>query len=345
MSLSAARLAVCVSFGLFFAGEACAAVDPCRLAAIWPVRGSTLESVEAQIDELGCAKEKSETAHVKSWICGPENAPSELLLAREKGVLGEYVNLVVQDDALSLHDIRRCLHLQTPDQPHFNPVSLVEADQVTVVSPDRKVFTRLTHGSLHYIAGSNSLSDEGLKIVESAFFQIERPGSASGRVEVAGKNIISTPVDEVVQALKQRGSEFVREDSPGGGWYRQIELTAPTGLDGVLSVEIEAGGRHIFSVTYVVRDIPAYEALIAAMEGKYGDSMRVPAKDGKCVHRFWESLANSDSTVIGSYCAGRATIELVNTVAMQQEMAVARKFSEPAPPDISKRRMIDRDNF
>lgn len=331
-----------VALGAAMASEARAALDPCQLVAIWPMRGSTMESIEAGIDKIGCTKGKSDSAHFKSWVCGSDSAPTTLMLLRQQRY-DNPVTLVAENPNLSLHDIRKCLQRPASDRPHFSSASLVEADEVSVLYPEPKAFRQLTLGSINYLVGSTVPGDEGAKLVEQRLFGISRPAFPVGSVEIAGKNIISTPVDEVIDALKQRGSTIIADETKA--WLRQIKLTPPSGLDGVVSVQINSVARHILDVTYVVKDLPSYEALIAAMEAKYGASTRVADKAKNCTYRGWESQAAYGSRVLGEHCPGKDAILLINSVMTQQHNAVLEMINKPPPPDAPKKRAIDRDNF
>lgn len=137
----------------------------------------------------------------------------------------------------------------------------------------------------------------------------------------------------------------MRSDENKGEIFRSVKLSAPMGLEGVREITIQGLRRHIWRVTYDVPSQSSYEALIAALDSKYGRSEREDSANKGCSYREWTTGSYNAVEIIGEYCPHGSHVWFKNIVADGQLEAYREYLNEMSKQEEEKKPVIDRDNI
>lgn len=321
------------------------AMNWCALPGLIPQREADFEALAERIGpETGCAREPSDSAHKASWVCQDDPATetiefANLQLIREPG---SRITLLV--GAVNMSDLGR-LQACSPTyriENTFDPGSILFRGSLSDSS-------YRTWGMIHllsegpqgvailYTSETRSVGSRASEATEGIFGFTPRSYPRTD-IEVAGKNIVSTPAREVLVALQDRGAkvlETVDDDGETAIW----ELGPILGLNGVDRITLMESYRHVLMVKYRFESVDAYRQYLPLLDSKYGVSR--PVKDEGCTLRQWKS---GDGGIMGKVCGTAAPeLTLYNDIALEQVNAISKLKKEKAT---SKRGpTIDRDNF
>lgn len=311
------------------------AMNWCALPGLLPSYQSDFETIAARIEpETGCARQPSDSAHTASWKCEDDPQTDQfdggsILLVREPGSPTSLIVFAVEAD---LEKIRACNPARYRVTDEFRPGNVLRRGSIAIGGG--KSLTLLWGGS----DSLNAVYTGGIGDDLAEALGGYRPESSTTRIEVAGKNLISTPVRELLAAIEGRGAKIIETtgDEENGIW----ELSPMIGLSGVQRIKVQGFLRHTMMVTYSFDSVNSYKAYIPLLDDEYGASS--PSKVDSCTVRFWKSL---DAAIVGKVCPGKDPVMLLsNRIASNQFLAIAKKIREE-PETKRAEPAIDRDNF
>jgi hypothetical protein len=343
---------------LFGSHEAQAAVDWCRFLPLLPSPDRSFDQIAAGIDQLGCTALPQESAHARSWLCTDREVDdTAVMLNHMVSRYGDEPNLlIIESPALSsLSPFRTCGAREMSGgvrDGEFDPGSIAVRDRLTIMRDYRMLTLHLLR-----IAGAGSMVSgypdrlEGTPVVEIAetgLFGIRRESYPSTGVEIAGRNLITSPARDVVAALEARGARITSRE-PSSQLAQTIVLTAPVGLDGVSSISVHTLGQHVSQVHYEITGLEAYQSFVGLLDERYG---RSTAENGRtsdrreCRDRFWFS---GKITIGGQYCPttgyGIWFTNMVVDAQREAHVAYLRRMQADRAGTPSRRRRIDPDNL
>jgi hypothetical protein len=341
---------IVIALMAFWPATAQAAVDWCRMATLLPTSHLKLEEMAASIDAMGCRALPTQSAHFRMWRCSDRKADDTwIFLEREESGYDPLTVLTFETEYQNLNYLRSCPGIETSPQQKFDKDSIALIDQARRTSGqyglDRTTISLfgLAGDTTYSAAGYPERGDNVVSYIEGSFFGYSRPRMSFSSVELAGKKLIETPVDEILGALQDRGAKIQKDESTPGGLYRAVTLSAPIGLEGVSEIAIQSMKRHVSMVTYTVPEKASYEALIAVLDQKYGTSERAPSSNAGCTVREWSSGSPSVVEILGEFCPGGSHIWYTNLIVKGQREAyiehLERLRKSPRKP------VIDRDNL
>lgn len=334
----------------FWPVTAQAALDWCRMATLFPTSNLKFEEIAASIDPLGCRSLPTQSAHFRIWRCFDRKADDTLIfLEREESGYDPLTVLTFETEYQNLDFLRSCPGVATSPRQKFDKDSIALIDQAQRSSGQYGLgrttisLFGLAGDTTYAAAGHPERGDNVLSYIEGSFFGYSRPRMSFSSVELAGKKLIETPVDEILAALEERGAKIRKDESTPGGLYRAVTLSAPIGLEGVSEIAIQSMKRHVSMVIYTVPEKTSYEALIAVLDQKYGASERVPSSNAGCTVREWSSGSPSVVEILGEFCPAGSHIWYTNLIVKGQREAyiehLERLRKTPRKP------VIDRDNL
>lgn len=333
-----------------WSGSASAALDWCKIAELFPTKSQTFESAAAGLDRLGCEALPQESAHFRAWVCADLGSRDTwLFLERTQSTFAPITALVIDTPRTSLAHLSHCTGFPEPSS-WFDSESIAASEQIArqIGYADRAsniLFFEL--GSKAVIAGGTPDNLSLSKYVEATFFGYGRSNSYErGSAEIAGKNLYMTPLREVVLAVERRGARVTLDNAAKLELVHHIELDPPVGLEGVSKVTIVGLKEHIVNVIYDVPKLVHYDALVRALESKYGHSEKSSSTQKGCTTRVWPSgrYSTGPIKIIGHYYRKGSRIWFLNTVPRSQFEAYGEylKSLEKQSPSLPQ---IDADNI
>jgi hypothetical protein len=340
----------CAALGLgALATPAAAAVDWCRAIGFFPSVETSFEQSAAGIDSLGCKARSSDSAHLKMWSCDDQKpGDTSVYLERETAGYDRRTVLTFETGYSDLDHIRRCPGVESAGE-RFDGESIAFADQVVRrfggygLRRHRIALFKLLGPSI--IAGGFSDGDPVWKYAEESFFGYRRPTTALSSVEIAGKRLLGTPLDDILDALKERGAAIRKDERGEEGLFRSVTLAPPTGLDGVSEVFVQALRQHVWKAVYTVPTLTAYQALVAALDSKYGASERRSSSNKGCTVREWAHGGYNAVEVVGEYCPHGSHLWFTNRIVDGQLQAHRDFLKQIIEAPKRKQPQIDRDNI
>jgi hypothetical protein len=345
------RVALLACF-MAWSGGAEAAIHWCDFIPILPGDGVDFAQTAAGVDAMGCVKVPQESAHTRSWRCSDQEANDTFVyLTHLVGGYGSEPNLLIVSNS-GLADFARLRACGPSAVPASGSVGAFDSSSIAL--KDRVTITRRYLPQQVYLVGIGTENNlvafyperfESMPMLEAAeqiMFGYQRPSSPTTQVEVAGKNLIASPADEVISALESRGARVTSREQPTP-LRSDTHLTPPLGLEGVTKVTIGAFERHVADVEYTLTGLQDYMAYVALLDGRYGTST---AENGAgeskaCRNRYWQS---GNISILGEYCPpDDYRIGFFNDV-VSDELEAYRELLR-RPPDRSPRRTIDPDNL
>lgn len=332
-----------------WSSHAAAALNWCQLTTLFPSASTNFEQSAQAIDQLSCRSLPTESAHFRMWECSDIEADDTVVYLErlQTGYRGGTI-LTVQSERENLDHLRTCPGIGRSGTT-FDRESIGWIDEVTRKT-DRYSFTGnsialFALAGSSFIAGGTSDKKDVAAYVERNFFGYQRPTLATSSVELGGKDLFGTPVQDIVDALVARGSE-IRSDDSEGDIFRTVKMSAPVGLEGVSEIAIQGLRRHVWRVTYDVPSQASYEALVAALDSKYGRSERANSTNKGCSYREWATGSYNAVEIIGEYCPNGSHVWFKNVVADGQLQAYREFLDEMSKrSDEKKKPVIDRDNI
>lgn len=340
--LISAAAAICAVHAV----PAYAATDWCAIYLSMQGKPDISDQVQ-RFGALGCDAEAANSAHYRSWKCEVTDGSSvKLVTITNPETAARHSFSIVAGDNVSLKKATGCLNNRLTPAISFEPKSVVYVGGVSVLDPisfQRTKLHQLRFSSANIIL--SAIGTESLETTEQLMFGYKRPTAASGRVEIAGKDIVRFRASDVVKALNERGSAVTNETNEAD--FIITKLTPPIGLQGVSEITITHVNDHVVRTEYAMKDLASYTTMLRAMESKYGASLAQKSDEG-CDTDGWSSFLDEDSSIFGQRCNGSNRFQLINTLMLGQ-LVIAGKIvlehlkesDEPHPVKPS----IDRDNF
>lgn len=337
-----------------WSGPAQAEVDWCRFLRSLPGPGNSFEQIASQVTASGCEVEQRNSAHSQSWTCTDASPrDSRVLLFRQAQGYPQFTALIISSPRLtSLAHLQQCPTVEAtrsrwsmtapalpvdgfrrrPDEAIgrdgasgsaavFEPGSIVLRERLPVrINYSTTNLYLLGFDSAAYVVAASPEgfgSTTAIAEIERGLFGIRRESYPTTVVEIAGKNLISTPTEEIVAALLSRGATQIgRED---GSISTKVRMSPPVGLTGVDRVTVESIGRHAWEVEYRLAGADDYTRFVALLDGRYGrSSQRASTVQARraCRLRGWSA---GKVEIIGETCPdSQPTIRFVNFVQIRQ---------------------------
>ncbi|WP_126177140.1 hypothetical protein [Tsuneonella rigui] len=300
------------------------------------------------IDQLGCRSLPSQSAHFRAWACSDiKEDDTVVYLERQQSGYQPGTILTFETDHKDLEAIHGCPGIE-PSPLTFDRESIGWTEEVLRKSDKYGLYKNsialFALAGASYIAGGTPDRKGVAAYVESNFFGYRRPTIASTSVELGGKNLFDTPLQGVVDALASRGAQM-RSDESQSDIFRTAKMSAPLGLDGVSEISIQGIRGHVWKVIYTIPSQTSYEALISALDSKYGASEREESTNKGCSYREWETDSYDAVEIVGEYCPGGSHVWFTNIVADGQLKAYREYLDEMSKRSDEKKPVIDRDNI
>jgi hypothetical protein len=336
---------------LAWSATAQAAVDWCRLIPLMPSHDVSFAESAAGIDALGCAPQT--TAHSRAWQC-TDRAPDDtaVILLHLVGQYGSEPNLliVIGDGLRNLDALRACTgrnYRVGGEVGAFEASSIAEQDRLSIT---RGYLPQTVHllriAGLGYFVSYSPDRHEGRSMVEVAeglIFNIRRPSYPSTRVEIAGRNLLTSRAAQVIAALEERGARVVSRTTPSET-RTSVELSPPIGLEGVTKVTVISFSQHVWQVEYTMAGQPDYMTYVGLLDQRYGRSTVENGQSStrrQCRERYWES---GNVSILGSFCpADGYILTFLNNVVHDQVEAFRQYLRRPTPGEPVRR--VDPDNL
>lgn len=331
-----------------WSSAASAALDWCHVTTLFPSSTSSFDQSASAIDKFGCTAVPSESAHLRMWKCA-DAKPDDTFIFLERQVSGypQRTVLTLQTDKKNLDNLRNCPGIDALPKT-FDSMSIALTDQVQRRGGQYGLYRSKI--SLFVLAGSSYIAGgtpdgEVATYIEEDFFGYRRPSYASSPVELGGKRLFGTPINEVVQALTARGAQVRTDKIAGDGLFRAVELSAPVGLEGVSEIRIQTIKDHVWKVIYTVPTLAAYDALVGALDQKYGRSERSTSSNKGCTYREWGTGYSAAVEIVGEYCASGSHIWFTNKIADVQREAYIKHLDRMSQEPKAPKPQIDKDNI
>jgi hypothetical protein len=206
------------------------------------------------------------------------------------------------------------------NEPPFDPASILVQDRWGVGRYGDQMVTLLgLGGPATIVAGypqtaySNGEVSTPVELVERGLYGVSRQSFGYTSVEIAGKNLYSTPAPEIIVALQERGSTIISSTQEPGRSIRMTYLSPPTGLDGVTRVQVQMLNRHTLMLAYFIRGEADYMTFVGLLDGRYGRSTAragtgtgtgTGTENRSCRFRSWRS---GSVNITGELCPQTAT--------------------------------------
>lgn len=322
-------------------GAARAELNWCNLTPA--LTASSFEEAVIAIRQVGCKENPSDSAHFRSWKCDDRTTADTLIFADRDGALF-YVSAIVPRDILD--SFSSCPGVESAAK-QFDRDSIAYRGGAQIrfgsygISRREVLFYELA--GLRVVGTGSGYSERATKMfLEGAFYGYSRPTIASSSVEIGGKPLYGTPAKEIIDALMARGSRLLTDKGVSEGAGKVTSLTAPIGLEGVTEIEVVSIGPHASTVRYTLAGTAAYEAIVAALDEKYGRSTRSGAQ--RCTTRQWNASTFSAVRIIGEHCADSARVWFDNRVVRNQFDEFGAWLKEVSK-DTPRKPSIDKDNI
>ncbi|MCA1749263.1 MAG: hypothetical protein ABR601_09685 [Parasphingopyxis sp.] len=322
------------------------ATGPCDILKLISGYRLDFQSIATSADRMaGCARQPSESAHFLSWRCDEETDPSTIYLISEEGANPTLVWRTF-DNAVQF-PLTSCAtgdaYSRRPSiDRSFVPESIARRFSVRVPRASARAFVlgaEPFHVSLLVV--TSSYSAEGtLQDIERLVFGIEPEYLANTEVEVSGVNLISYPLNQIIESLLSRNS-IILSSSNEGDFISEYRMSPPIGLPGVSELRLMGAVAHAMVVEYTIPNISDYERYIELLDVDYGLSAR--RTDGDCTTRVWSS---GDVHILGRYCSNAgSTIRFTNLPALRQIGEYFDYIEEQSDSPSEQDPPIDRDNL
>lgn len=328
-----------------FSASPAQAMNWCALLDLAPTSENDFERVAARIESAtGCPREATDSVHLAQWRCegGPDDGTESLVSINLQRTPGTGIALyVLTFDFTDFSRFRNCPGGPFRVSETFVPGDVLKRGTLAPrgIGPQ---FTLLSRGgeelSIFY-STVNGYSDPFGNVYRRTLGGYEAKSYVQTSVRIAGKNLLSTPAPEMIEAMTARGAQVTGTEQRG--LLDKWTLSSMVGLGGVSSIVVSAYQRHITTVEYLLESVDDYRSFMALLDQQYGRS--TPVNDKGCTYRTWTS---GDALIVGEVCNGRARISFNNRVALDQGAAVAKQMrgsgtASKSPP----RPSVDRDNY
>ena len=287
------------TLALIASSKASAAVNWCAIPDLVPSSESDFERLVPLVEgATGCQRSLTDSAHDAEWKC---DSPREKASVKIKMIRapGEGISLLIGSWGMqSLDPIRACGKDKVTTGSRFEAGNVSHRDQITFRHA-LKTLTLLNLGPQSIgvaYSGPRFGRDQMGPDLAQALFGISTRTYPTTRVKLAGTDPLRTDVFDLVAAFGSRGSSVTSSENLDNS-LPEWTLTAPTGLPGVTSVEIQGFVRHLLRATYTMAAVSDYERYVSLLDGEYGASKRTVS--GSCTVRYWSA---GDVSVTGKVC-------------------------------------------
>jgi hypothetical protein len=274
-----------------------AAADPLCTA----VDNVNFDSLAADLAAVGCSPAR-DGAHKIVANC-PKDQPFIRTFRGLQNGSEVFVLAVVPNDSggpsARLKDCKRTAHATTLSLPD-NPIVAERVDfgdgvyAARIAVGDEPAAILFISKRERYSLGSAFERD--LTFILSAMYEAPLNFDSS-EVRVAGLDITSASIDQLLLALEGRGAKTIETKTFAKGFAKR-QLEPPVGLPGVTKVLVDSFGRSVVMIEYRTPAQADYMRFVGELDEKYGASRRETVKG--CVKRYW---FNGGAFVIGQFCA------------------------------------------
>lgn len=289
---------------------------------------------------------------MKAWRCSDAAAgDTGIILYRVTGDYGGATLLIIRREGMrDLDRFRRCgRSAATSARGAFEPGSIAIRDRAAIIQQNYRTATLhlLRLGAFGYAVAAYPDRWSGrptIGLVEGGIFGIRAVTYPTTRVEVAGRNIISSRASEIIAALQARGAsirggELETDERVVGS----VKLSPPVGLSGVTEIEVSAVADHAYQIVYTIAGEQEYMTYVRLLDERYGSSQVRNSEDMPgCRTRYWES---GQVGILGAFCRDRGyELTFVNSVVSEQLQDYREHLRQPPASPASEPR-IDPDNM